>query len=348
MKKKKENELVTRRIELLKKYYSVDEENKIITIKMHYNHASELLDYSVGEASNVMFDDLFLEKLNKIFERIPMGYKVDIILEIGDYDIYTEEQIMSKFNDLIELNSYDVVINSKKNQLISAILIIIGVIILIINRTLCDSGIYGPEDELLAQILLEFFDIASWVFIWQAVTVLFLSPAKQSINILAISRYLNSISLSKNGEIVITSDREKILYDCKTGTSFEKIKNRTLLITSTILFFLGLTYLINVINPNSWIFSKELMVYVIIINIFRIFIGIFVILAGASGLSRFSNNKIKLGFTYPIIIIFFIGLLLTWILSLLFFEPERINSFITLNCTVLVYLGYIFSSKERK
>ena len=60
MKKKKENELVTRRIELLKKYYSVDEENKIITIKMHYDHASELLDYSVGEESNVMFDDLFL------------------------------------------------------------------------------------------------------------------------------------------------------------------------------------------------------------------------------------------------------------------------------------------------
>ena len=37
-----------RQLLLLKKYYQVDEENKIITINVHYDKASDFLNTSIG------------------------------------------------------------------------------------------------------------------------------------------------------------------------------------------------------------------------------------------------------------------------------------------------------------
>ena len=174
MKHIKENELAKRRIELLKKYYPVDENNKIITFKLYYDHANELLDYSVGDDGCEMFKEEFLTKLTSIFEKIPLGYKADVILEIKNYDSYSPDIIMNKFNDLIELNSYNVVRRKKRNQLLSAILILIGIAILVFNHVFVAQEISGAEGSIQSIILQEFFDITSWVFIWQAVTVLFL------------------------------------------------------------------------------------------------------------------------------------------------------------------------------
>ena len=347
MKKIDENEIVKRRVELLKKYYPVDEENKIITIKLYYEHASELLDYTVGEESCVMFDNSFLEKLNSVFEKIPVNYKADVILEIKDYDGYSPNDIMEKFNDLIELNSYNVVRVSKKNKLVSALLILVGILILVFNHLFYEYGIYGIKEELESSILQEFFDIVSWVFIWQAVTVLFLSPSDIGIQIFSISKKLNKFSVAKDSDVIIEEKRDSILNRCKIDTSFSKVKKNVLLITSTTLIFFGLIYLIEPLKPSSWAYN-EAYVGTIIGNIIAILIGIVVVLAGINGLSKFSNKKLKLGFSYPLIFVVFIFLLLFWILFIISASKSDINDVITLTVIVLVYLGYLISSKNKK
>lgn len=347
MKKIEENEIVKRRIELLKKYYPIDEENKIVTIKLYYEHASELLDYTVGEESCEMFDNSFLEKLNSVFEKIPVNYKADVILEIKDYDGYSPEDIMEKFNDLIELNSYNVVRTSKKNKLVSALLILIGVLILVFNQIFFEYEIYGIKGELESLILQEFFDIVSWVFIWQAVTVLFLSPTDVGIQIFSISKKLNKFCVAKDNDIIIEEKRDSILNRCKIDTSFSKVKKNILLVTSTTLIFFGLIYLIDPLKPSSWAYNESY-AGTIIGNIIAILIGVTVILAGINGLSRFSNKKLKLGFSYPLVFIVFIFLLLFWILFIISASKSDINDVITLTVIVLVYLGYLISSKNKK
>lgn len=347
MKHIKETEISKRRIELLKKYYPVDEINKIITFKLYYDHANELLDYTVGETGCEMFKDEFLAKLSSIFEKIPVGYKADVILEINDYDSYDPEIIMDKFNDLIELNSYNVVRRTKRNQVLSAILILIGITILIFNHFFAKEEIYGSYESLESIILQEFFDITSWVFIWQAVTFLFLSPSESGLQLLGVAKCLNKLSVAKQGSPVIVENRNDILTKCKIDKPIKNVKNKTLLITSTALAFFGLVYLIGPLSPSSWITADgKFSVY--IVNIVQIFVGVSVLLAGIYGISKFSNYKLKLGFAYPITLIIFLFLLFVWIFSIIFIEKTKINHVINLTIILLVYLGYIISSREPK
>lgn len=347
MKHFKETELSKRRIELLKKYYPVDEENKIITFKLYYDHANELLDYSVGDDGYEMFKEEFLAKLTSIFEKIPVGYKADVILEIKDYDSYSPDMVMNKFNDLIELNSYNVVRKSKRNQLLSAVLILVGITILIFNHIFVEEEIYGVEGSIQSIILQEFFDIASWVFIWQAVTVLFLSPSQSGLQILGIAKCLNNLYISVDGTPIIEENHEDILKKCKIDKPIRKVKHSTLLITSTALAFFGLIYLISPFSPSSWQGASD-SITIVIANIIQILIGLSVLCAGIYGLSKFSNREIKLGFAYPVIIVVFISMLLVWILNLVFLTKEGISHFINLTIILLVYLGYLVSSNDKK
>lgn len=348
MKHIKETEVSKRRIELLKKYYPIDEDNKVITVKLYYEHANELLDYSLGEDGCEMFKDEFLTKLSSIFEKIPLGYKADVILEIKDYDSYNPELIMDKFNDFIELNSYNAVRRKKRNQLLSAILILIGISILVFNHFFVKEEIYGVQGSLESIILQEFFDITSWVFIWQAVTVLFLSPSEHGLKILGIAKCLNRFLVSKDGNIAIEEKRDDILSKCKIDKPIKNAKNKTLLITSTALAFFGLVYLINPLSPSSWSVPEEIHLSIYIINVVQILVGISVLLAGIYGLSKFSNHTLKLGFAYPIIIIIFLILVFIWVVNIIYIEKSEINHIINLTIILLVYLGYIISSRDSK
>ncbi|MGM9970907.1 MAG: hypothetical protein ACI35W_00685 [Anaeroplasmataceae bacterium] len=346
MKKIKEDEFFQRRIELLKKYYPVDEQNKIITIKLHYNSVYDLLDYQVGDDQCKMFNEEFLEKITSIFQKIPSGYKADIILEIDDYDVYSPKDIMGKFNDLLELISYDVVKKSKNNRLISAILILIGMIILLINTLLYEHNIYGPKEELEAVILQEFFDITSWVFIWQAVTMLFLSPSNKALQIVIITKMLNKFSLMKNGEIVQTETKDAILEKSKLDSHRLKVKKTLLLITSTTLIFFGLVYITRLFNTSAWVTDSEYQKYLVTSNIIQIVIGVIVLIIGIGGLSQYNNRNFKLKFDTEVSIAIFILLFIFWIFSLVFIRPYNINMVIKLTFIVVAYIGYLISCKK--
>ena len=333
-----ETEVAKRRIELLKKYYPVDEINKIITFKLYYDHASDLLDYNVGEESCEMFKEEFLTKLHSIFEKIPVGYKADVVLEIKDYDVYDPKSIMERFNDLIELNSYNVVRRSKKNQVLSAILVLVGITILVINRILGENGIYGAKESLESSILLEFFDITSWVFIWQAVTVLFLSPSNRALEILAIAKCLNTFGLSDKGNMAISLNRNEILNKCRMDSKVTKAKNNSLLVFSTALAFFGLIFLVNPLEPLSWNNPNG---YVYLGNILQIIIGVIVILIGVYGLTRFGNHPSKLNPMYLIALISFLIIFVLWFISLFFISSTSIQNIVTLGIILAFFLGYL-------
>lgn len=65
-----------RQLLLLKKYYQVDEENKIISINVHYDKASDFLNTSIGNNNNPIIRDEALENVNSIIQSIPVVYKV--------------------------------------------------------------------------------------------------------------------------------------------------------------------------------------------------------------------------------------------------------------------------------
>ena len=67
-----------RQIDILHKYYEVDEENKLVSVKFNLESDKEMLETSIGKDDSSMFNYELLNKINSIFESIPFVYKIDI------------------------------------------------------------------------------------------------------------------------------------------------------------------------------------------------------------------------------------------------------------------------------
>ena len=127
--KKKEFTINEHRMELIKKYFPIDEQNKIVTIKIYYEKAQDLLDFSVGELHCELMSNEVLEKITKVTDMVPETYKANILLIVEDYSDYDPKLLMQKLNDLLEINNYQIIKDKRRDLVVSTFLILTGFII---------------------------------------------------------------------------------------------------------------------------------------------------------------------------------------------------------------------------
>lgn len=188
-----------RQLELLKKYYDVDIENKIININFHYDKASDILDTTVANKKSPLFLHDPLEKINDLINNAPFGYKLAINFEIDDYEGYDPKNIITSFNDTLELSQYTARKQRQFKQLLSATLVLFGVLLLffmVVSKNLMWFG-----NGIKAEIINEVINIAAWVFVWEAVTLLFLEHSAEVKFALKIRRGISQIAMYKTGVI---------------------------------------------------------------------------------------------------------------------------------------------------
>ena len=96
MKKKfKLNEREQEQIDLLKKYYEIDDEKRIIKVVLHYESVDEILLCDIESINHPQFDESLLRKISDLFASFPLEYKVDICLKIDDYKGFDPKDIES-------------------------------------------------------------------------------------------------------------------------------------------------------------------------------------------------------------------------------------------------------------
>lgn len=187
-----------RQLELIKKYYDVDIENKIINITLHYDKASDILDITAANKKSPLFLHEPLEKINNLISNAPFGYKLAINFEIDDYEGYDPKNIISSFNDTLELSQYAARKHRQFKQLLSATLVLIGVLLLffmVVSKNLMWFG-----NGIKAEIINEVINITAWVFVWEAVTLLFLEHSEEVKFALKIRRGVFQIAMYKTGD----------------------------------------------------------------------------------------------------------------------------------------------------
>ena len=113
-----------------------------------------------------------------------------------------------------------------------------------------------------ADILTEALDIVSWVFIWEAVTVLFLSPSDLKIVQFNLFNRINTISFSNKKENVLLKEKmDEVVNNAGKGTKKLDILNVLLLISSTFLLVSAVygfvVYLIEDIEIAVLVFSTS-------------------------------------------------------------------------------------------
>ena len=169
------DQAVKDQIELLKKYYPLDEKRKVFDIVLHYEKASELFDTDVESITPKMKDEI-VRKVVDIVEDIPHGYKADISLVIDDYEAYDKKVVLDSFNDLLFLTKYRFNKENKAKWFKVGILILTGIMLIFIKSLLAVNNFWGMLDnsEVSQSVILIVTEISGWVFIWESVSLLFL------------------------------------------------------------------------------------------------------------------------------------------------------------------------------
>lgn len=282
----------SRQNELLKKYYCLNEDEKIINVSLHYDKVSDILDTSIGNPFHPQFKDEALQKINSTIENTKQGYKLAINFEINDYENYTPKNIIESFNDTLELKQYRSRRKRQIKELISSILILIGTLLLLLMAIVKQENII--ENETNSEIICEIIDIIAWVFIWEAASMLFLEHSEQTIFALQIRKRVTSISLYKKGESKpLAIEQSQQVFGKWDNEGKIKRTGKYLTLISSIAYIFFAFYSIYLVQLNIKSNSNLNNVFVIIL----LFLTSFIIplLAGIGGIVMYldKNDKIK-------------------------------------------------------
>lgn len=337
-----------RQIELFEKYYNVNKENKTVGFTLHYEKASDLLDTNFGNIKKPQFSEDALKNINSLIEKAPFGYKVEINFEINDYEGYDPKSIIESFNDTLELNQYSARKIKQRKELIASNLILIGIILLFIMVVGKAHNWFG--EGIRTEIASEVINIAAWVFVWEAVTMLFLDFSEQKIFALKIKTKVSQISMMKKGDLepLAVEESTQIFGKWENEGRIRRIGKVFLLISSFAFLFLAFYSIyqlyLSIIDPEFVISKLPLYILTTIIS------SLLFIFAGIGGISLYNGkNRRASNFVGPYSIFIFVAIIALLILASIFNSRKLIFSSIsTVIINILYIIGYIIEKQAHK
>ncbi len=344
--KKKIDPVKDRQIELYQEYYDVDEANKTIDISLHYEKASELLNLNMCKKEHPLFGKSFLEEVQEIIENAPIGYKLHLNFEIDDYEGYDPKVLIKSFNDTLELGQYNSRNEKQRKQWISAILVLIGILILFMMTIIKDNEILG--EGIRSSIITEVMDIIAWVFVWEAATILFLDHSEQTKLTLFIKHRVSKIAMYQTGsENPLIVEEGNNVFSKWTDEKVKKIGKYSLLISSSFILFMSFyniyAFIIQVKGDQIEKADFALNLIVLIIT------TILAILAGIAGILTFNGKKSKITkFVGIYAIILLVIVILQIIMTISYREPVYVVSAIFSFIFNLFYIFGYFVNKYAK
>ena len=298
--KNSKKSLITRRHELMKKRFDVDEENKIVKLDLHYESVDEVLDEHL-DTKVASFNREKFAAIQDIVSDFPLEYKVDVGIKIDDYKQYRPEEIMDGFKDAVELTLFSGTKEHRKKWIQITFLLIAGILVLyLIGRGIL--GTWTGMQESTQEVFREVLDITAWVFIWQAVSLMFLTPTEERLIYLTLAKRINDICLyDKDYNLLM---KETFINSSMNNASEIRIRTvgkYALLVTGALFFALGLVNIIDsfvevpmlivLISENSEppvLAAGFIMIFTILV------VAIMEILGGLAAIAAFVDKRKKL------------------------------------------------------
>ncbi|MGM9874171.1 MAG: hypothetical protein ACI31G_04655 [Bacilli bacterium] len=335
---------------LLNNYYEVDEENMIATIKLKYHCIEDILDTAIISKTTPVFSREILEKLNYLIDEIPLGYKINIDFYIEDFLNYDIHDILKSFNDSLEKIQISNRKTNRRKHLVAAIFVILGISLLFLMIIGNNKSWFGSEIE--GEIISEIIDISAWVFLWEAVTMLFLDINEKNIFSLKMKKRINSIAFinQNNVDEIYRESSLEIFTKWEDEGKLKRLGKGMLLISSAALLCTSFINVINLIRLYTDSYPEKSPLLLTIGTILFLLSIIIQVLAGLGGLFRYTDRK---GFlkkfvkTFSIILLLF--LITISIITITFGHVSLIiDELFPTIISVFYIIGYFLDSRNNK
>lgn len=236
-----------RQLQILSKYYDIDEEKKEITVSMHYDHADDIIASDVQGKEQPWVTRDFVSRIYQIVDDLPIDYKVNLNVNIDDYDGIDPKVLGNSINDGVELNHYRSNKDIRKKRMTATVLMVTGVLVLFFMGIGTLNSWFGAgETESLVQ---EVLDIIGWVFVWEATSILFLEPSDSKKTDLLLQTRIRQIALyNYEKDLVFKEDRDTILDSWIDASRSQKTGSVLLLISGGLTLAYAAAYLISSIT----------------------------------------------------------------------------------------------------
>lgn len=345
-----------RQIDIISKYHDVDLDNRIITLNLHYEKASELIVPNIVRKEPMIKTEI-VEELASTILLFPRGFNCEIKLICDDYEDIEPKQLLNSFRDNLEMLHYAGNKQRGKTWIAAAIFFIISFVLLSLKLVLSLMNVLNADS-----VLYEMMDIISWVFLWQSVTLLFLTPneIKNASNM--ISKVLLSIGFyDKNKKLLIESDRKEMAASWIKDSTLEKTAKALAVVGSALVIATGITDFFNFILQIYSVVtaaSKTGLTLSIVLICITITESIIFILGGTSGINSYRGHG-PLKKAYPVFAhifmlftIFAIGFVIVFSivmkLNVRASATLIIGSVVALFSAIIYFVSYLLLSRYRK
>ena len=235
--------------ELLSNYYDTDFKNKRAKITLVYNSIDDFLDTSIESKKYIVRNDVFIDVEEKL-KRLPQNIKCDIDIKINDYKDYNKYNVLGAFNDQIELNHYRKERKNKIKFLQVGILLMVGILVLFFNAYV--QYVLSFYNQISKDIFKEVFDIIAWVFVWESVTIMFLSKVDLPFDTKILLLKIKTVSLiDSTDNKIYDEDLLDIIETWDNTSRIKKISDIIFLVSGIAFVTYGLSCFIRYMNPDT-------------------------------------------------------------------------------------------------
>ncbi len=239
---KSKEDVLDKELELYKKYYEVDTENRVIKMVFHFDSSLDIVEKETSTPERPRIKHEVLEKISDKVRSIPEMYRADVVLEIKDYGPYSNKQLIESIKDSLSFIHFHSDRDFRRDCVIAALFTLIGLVILLFAAFL-SSDAFAWVESTNGAIIKEILDIAAWVFIWEAVSILFISPDPEKVIEKVLKLKMKTLTITNPGGSNSLSSDEAYFHEIYPWKRLQikKIGRYLLLISGFLMIATGIT-----------------------------------------------------------------------------------------------------------
>ncbi len=160
------------KIEILKKYYKIDEKKKEIEVDLYFENFSSLINNNFGNNNVEKLNEIMLEEIQSAFKELPLTYKINLVINIENLENYKPKEVEKIILDNLVFKQYIYKKLHLKKSLTSLLMTLFGAGLITVSY-LTSSFSQIP------QIISDLINISGTLLVWEASYLFFIDRTDQ-------------------------------------------------------------------------------------------------------------------------------------------------------------------------